>query len=235
MKDWKSLEQATRCAKTESDKWKAHFAIIRLLEKVPLPELKEIVGAAEDDFFKEQAQVELWWRQFDKKPDNLLELIRTSNDKNKIRNAIIELGNLKWRDALSTIIGFLDDIALRDAAAMALREMPTQEAFEPLIRSIRRYPSEGPQCLLYALEVLDSSDAGELLVDLFISAPDAIVVRDDIYRCFETKAVKLIPIDIKNSCCSKLRKAIENASSKDDAKELRQLLELVDQVEEVCK
>ena len=33
MKDWKSLEYAALCAKTERDKRKAHFAIIKLLEK----------------------------------------------------------------------------------------------------------------------------------------------------------------------------------------------------------
>jgi hypothetical protein len=233
MKDWKSLEQDARCAKAERDKRRVHFRIIQLLERVSLEELKQIVGAAEDEFLKEQAEVELWWRHFDKKPKNLINLIRTSKNTKKIRNAIIELGNLACRDAISTVIGFLDNIDLRDAAAMALRKMPTQEAFEPLIQSIRRYPHEGPECLLYALEVLDCSDAAELLVDLFIPEPDAIVVRDDIYRCFESKAVKLIPKDIKTSCCSKLRKAIENASSKDDDRELRQLLELVDQVKTV--
>jgi hypothetical protein len=231
MKDWKSLEQVAQCAKTGRDKRKAHFAIIKLLEKVSLPELKEIVGVAKDEFIKKQAEVEFWWREFDKKPANLLELIQTSDDKDKIGNAIIELGNLKCKEAVNTLIGFLDDVELRNPAASALRKMPTQEAFEPLVQSIKKHP-DGAECLLYALEVLDCSDAAELLVDLFISKPDAIVVRDDIYGCFESKAVKLIPKDIKNSCCSKLREAIENASSKVDAKELGQLLELVVQVKE---
>jgi HEAT repeat protein len=231
MKDWKSLEHAAQCAKTEREKRKAQFAIIKLLEKVSLPELKEIVGTAKDEFIKEQAEVELWWRKFDKNPKNLLNFIRTSNDKNKIGNAIIELGNLKCRDAVSTLIGFLDDIDLRDPAASALRKMPTQEAFRPLVQSIKRYPN-GAECLLYALQVLDCSDAAELLVDLFILKPDAPAVRDAIFVCFAKKAVKRIPKQVKDACRSKIMSAMKESQDQSNTKELRQFYEVLSQVEE---
>jgi len=231
MKDWKSLEHSARCAKGEKEKRKVYFAIRKYLENALISELKEIVKATEDEFIKKQAEIELWWREFDKKPEKLLKLIQTSNDKEKIGMAVTEIGNLKCRDAVSTLIGFLEDIDLRDPAALALRKMPTQEACEPLIQAIKRYP-DGAECLLYALQVLDCSEAAELLVELFISKPNAIVVRDDIFVCFAEKAVKRIPKQVKDACFSKVLKAIEEAKDQSDTKELRQFYEVLSQVEE---
>ena len=231
MKDWKALEHAARCAKSEKEKRKAHFAIVKYLEKALIPELREIVKATENELIKKHAEIELWWREFDKKPENLLKLIQTSNDKEKLGLAITELGNLKCRDAVSTLIGFLEDIDLRDPAALALRKMPTQEACEPLIQAIKRYP-DGAECLLYALQVLDCSEAAELLVELFISKPNAIVVRDDIFVCFAGKSVKSIPKQVKDACCSKVLKAIKESQDQSNTKELRQFYEVLSQVEE---
>ena len=231
MTDWKSLEHNIRCAKGEKEKRKAHIAIRKYVEKAQPFELREIIKATENAFIRRQVEIELWWREFDKKPENLLELIQTSNDKNKIVNAVIELGNLKCRDAISMLISFLDDIDLRDSAAMALRQMPTQEAFEPLIKSIKQY-DDGVECLLYALQVLDCSDAAELLVDLFISKPNALAIRDDIYVCFKEKAVKRISKQIKDSCCTKILMAIKESRDRSNTKELSQLFEVLNQIEE---
>ena len=221
-----------QCAKDEKHKRRAFIAIRKYLEKALVAELKNIIETTEDKLVKKHAEIQLWWQEFDKEPKNLLELIKTSNNKEKINIAIEELGNLKYRDTVSTLICFLGDIELRDSAALALRKMPTQEAFEPLVQSIKQDPG-GAECLLYALQVLDCSDAAELLVDLFVSAPNAPVVRDDIYVCFAEKAVKRIPREVKEACCSRLLRATEEPQSPNDTKELEQLYNLVNQIEEV--
>ena len=48
MRDWKSLEQAAQNAKTGRDKRRAQHRIINYLEKVPFPELEEIIGVAKE-------------------------------------------------------------------------------------------------------------------------------------------------------------------------------------------
>jgi hypothetical protein len=232
VKDWKELEQAVKYAKDEKAKRRACFAIVTQLEKAPIPELEKIIQSAKDEFIRNRAEIELWWQEFDKKPKNLMKLIQTSNEKEKIQKAVDKLGDLKYWDAVGTLIGFLEDIDLRDSAASALRKMPTQESFEPLVQSIKQHP-DGAECLLYALQVLDCSDAAELLVDLFISKPSALIVRYDIYVCFAEKAVKCIPKQIKDRCCSKLLKAIEKSQDLTDTKELEQLYNSVNQIEEV--
>ena len=229
MRDWRCLEQASQSAKTERDKRKAQRRIINYLEKVSFPELEEIVGAAKEKFLRRHAEVEFWWRKFDKKPENLLEFIRTSNDKDKIIEVIIELGNLKCMDAVSMLIGFLDDIELRNSAASALREMPTQKSFKPLIQSIKQEP-EGIECLLYALQVIDCSGAAEFLIDLFILNPDAPVVRDDIYVCFAEGAVKKISKTTKKKCCQKLISAIQQSNDEQNKEDLEQFYKVVNDV-----
>lgn len=232
MKTWAKLLHFAQFAKDKKEKRKAGTAIRKYLENASMPELKEIIQTTEDEFIVKHAETQLWWREFDKKPENLLYLIKISNNKEKVNIAVEELGNLKYWDAVSTLIGFLGEIDLRDSTALALRKMPTQEAVDPLVQSIKQYP-DGAECLLYALQVLDCSNAAKLLVDLFIAKPKAPAVRDDIYVCFAEKAVKCIPKQIKDVCCSRLLKAIENNQDQTDTKEIKQLYNLVNQIEEI--
>jgi hypothetical protein len=229
VKDWTTIEHAAQCAKNEREKRKAYSGISRIMEKALPSELEKIIEATKDGFIRKQAEVELWWRAFDKKPKNLLEFIQTSNDKDKIGNAIIELGNLKSRDAVNILIDLLDDTDLREAAAMALRQMPTQKSFRPLVRSIKKQP-EGVECLLYTLQVIDCSGAAEFLIDLFISNPDAPVVRDDIYVCFAEGAVKKISKTTKKKCCQKLISAIQQSNDEQNKEDLEQFYKVVNDV-----
>ena len=232
MEDWVTLEEAEKNAKSEKEKRKVFRTILKKTEKASIAELDETLNSTNSKLIEKQIKLELWWRSFSKDPEKLLEFIETATDKDKISRAIIELGEIKHRNATNTIIKFLDDMDLRDSAALALREMPTQEAFKPLIQSIKKNP-DGSECLLYALELLDCSDAAELLVDLFILKPNAPVVRYDIYVCFSEGAVKRIPKEVKEVCCSKLLGATEEPRSPNDTKELKQLYDLVNQIEEV--
>jgi len=232
MTNWKTLLNSMQRVKDKKHKRRAFIAVRKYLEKASVQELKGIIETTGDKFVRKHAKIQIWWREFDKEPKNLLELIKTSDNKEKINIAIEELGNLKYRDAINTLIGFLGDTELRDSSALALRKMPTQEAFEPLVQSIKQN-SDGAECLLYALQVLDCSEAAELLVDLFIPAPNAPAVRDDIYVCFSEGAVKRIPKEVKETCCSKLLRATETPQSPTDTKELKQLYDLVNQTEEV--
>jgi hypothetical protein len=230
MEDWVTIENAEKTAKSEMEKRKVFRAILRKAEKDSPLELEEALRNTSSKLITEQVKLELWWRGFPKDPEKLLEFIKTAKDKDKIERVITELGEIKHKGATNTIINYLDDIDLRDAAALFLRDMPTQEAFVPLVEGIKKHP-DGSECLLYALEVIDCSDAAELLVDLYISMPNAILAREDICTCFEQKAVKKIPENVKNSCCQKLHKAIENTTNKDDAEDMNRLLELVMEVE----
>jgi hypothetical protein len=229
MRKCKELEIEAKNAKTNRNKRKFHFATINYLNKASLSELEDIFRKTKDKFTKEHVEVELWWRKFDKQPENLLDFIQTSKNKNKMISAIIEIGNLKYKNAVSILIDFLEDVDLRDSAAMALRQMPTQKSFRPLIQSIRQEP-EGIECLLYALQVIDCSKASEFLVDLFTSKPDAPVVRDDIYVCFAEGAVKKISKTTKKKCCQKLISAIQQSNDKHNKEDLEQFYKVVNAV-----
>lgn len=231
MVNWKSFHYSLQHASDEKGKRLALANIRRLLERASSAELKEIQSEAEDEFIRQHAELELWWRDVEKEPDSLLKSIQTSDDKKRVEKAITELGNIKYPDAVDIIAGYLNDIDLRDSAALALRQMPSQKVFIPLLHAIKQHP-DGAECLLYALQVLDCSDAAEYLVELFISKPNALVVRDDIYVCFFDKAVKQISKKTKEICCAKLLKAIECSPSEDDIEELKKLYAVVLQIEE---
>lgn len=231
MKQWETLQYLLQSAKEAKEKKQLRMAVQKFIEEASVAELKEISGVAGDEFLRQQAEIELWWKDFEKTPGNLLDVIRDSHNENKIGKAIIKLGNMKCWDSVDVLITFLTVNRLRDSAALALREMPTQKTLKPIVEAIQRNP-DGAECLLYALQVLDCSDAAEFLVELFISKPKALVVRDDIYTCFSKKAVRKVTRPTKVACCSKLAKAIEKSEDQNDIKELKQLYDALLEIEE---
>jgi hypothetical protein len=230
MEDWVMLEESESNAKNEKDKRRLFSALSKKIGKASIQELEDILDNTNSKLVKEQVKLELWWRSFCKDPENLHKFVKTATDEDQISRAIAELGEVKYRKAISTIIKFLDHVNLRDSAALALREMPTQDALVPLINSIKNNP-DGSECLLYSLEVLDCSDIVEFLVDFYISRPKAILVREDICSCFSGNAIKKIQVNKKNTCCDKLSDAIKNADDRENVECLNRLLSIIMETE----
>lgn len=100
---------------------------------------------------------------------SLEDLIRNNNINAAIKK-IENIGREKRKDFVPFLLEVLkktDDNLLRNAVALALSDMRSQEAVEPLIELIQHPKTLGSKgTLLYALESLDCSQHIEVLVEL---------------------------------------------------------------------
>jgi hypothetical protein len=210
----------------EHEKWKARIRLERVLAKKTIPELKCIVKTFSNEIIKRRAEFEIWRRKLDRTVENLLKIIHHCDDEDKIGEATKELGRQKFSDAIDLFIDLLKSKSsvIRTCAALALLDNPNQKAFRPLLRAIKKH-KENCAVFVHALEVLDCNTAAEFLVDLFISKPDAPMVRINIIDCFESGAISRIPAKIGKKIKAKIFKAIRKSKDDTDKYELRRFYE----------
>ena len=213
-------------SRDEHEKWKARICLERVFAKKTILELKCIVKSFSNEIIKRQAKFEIWRRKLDRTVENLLKIIHHCDDEYKIGEAITELGRQKFSDATDIFIDLLKSKSsvIRTCAALALLNNPTQKAFRPLLMAIKKH-KENCAAFVHALEVLDCHTTAEFLVDLFISKPDAPMVRINIIDCFEGNAISGISSKIGKRIKSKISKAIQKSNDDTDKYELRRFYE----------
>lgn len=138
----------------------------------------------------------------------------------KIDDAIYiieEIGEKKCMEALPFLIEKLestDNHLLRNAIALALSDIGSPEAIEPIINMIRHPKTKGYRgTLLSALEPFDYSEHIELLVNLLyegnfeVSRKSLILIE---------AIIKNTPNEIRQRCISVIRNEIEKLEDKID-------------------
>ena len=175
---------------------------------------------------KNQIELEIWKRKLDRKPENLFKIVHKSKNQDMICEAVKELGKQKNKKALSLFIDLLKNKnpSIRTCAAIALANNPTQKAFQPLINAIKKH-EESCSEFIYALEALDCHTEVEFLVDLFISKPNAPMVRINIIECFEGNSIKSIPLETGGKIKTSISNAIRKSKDKTDKYELHRFYE----------
>jgi HEAT repeat protein len=159
-------------------------------------------------------------------PTLLLETLRTSTNIDDVRHAAIRLGDEGVREAFAPLVEMLasDHPVLRDAAALALRDLRDQRALEPLTEAIQREPQRC-STYIYALQPLDCRPIAEFLVDLYIkSAPP---IRSSISGCVDNFDPSSLPDDVLRRTRQKLREAAQSPTSESDREQLSWLLGLL--------
>lgn len=153
-------------------------------------------------------------------PESLLHTLRTSTDTEEVRHAAIRLGDEQVIEALDDLVAMLrhPQLVLRDAAALALRDLRDQRALHPLADAVRAEPG---RCgtFLYALQTLDCRPIVEFLVELFIDSGPS--VRTSVSGCLETIDAATLPADVLARIRSRLQRAAHDAEP--DSADLEQL------------
>jgi len=126
------------------------------------------------------------------------------------------------------LIGLLkcENKSIRNAAALALENIPTQIALEPLIEAIKKDP-DNCQMLTAPLSVIDCTVAVEFLVELFIKKTDAPIARLHILACFKSGAIKKITPEVAKKIKIKLTNAFDKYKEDRDIKALYELIKRV--------
>lgn len=139
---------------------------------------------------------------------------------NKIDDAICIIEDIvekKCIEAVPFLIEKLestDNHLLRNAIALALSDIGSSEAIEPLINMIRHPKTKGYRgTLLSALEPFDYSAHFEMLVD-FLYEGNFEVSRKSLILI--EAIIKNIPDEIRQRCITKIRNEIESLEEKID-------------------
>ncbi|OHB56110.1 MAG: hypothetical protein A2Y07_01165 [Planctomycetes bacterium GWF2_50_10] len=208
-------------SKDEHKKQISCVRLERILEKKTISELNQIIKSINNNVIIHRAKFEIWRKKLDRTPANLLNIIHYDDDDDRICEAITELGQ-QTRDTVDLFIKLLKDKRsfVRTHAALALLDNPTQKALKPLITAIKKNKNNCAVCV-HALEVLDCTVAAEFLIDLFISKPNAPMVRLNIIECFEGDAIRSIPAEIGKKIKTTIFKAIQKSKDETDKYEIR--------------
>jgi len=226
MADIEQLSSILTKSTSDRKKAKAKIALKVMLREESMPELRRIIKSSSNEIIKDQAEFEIWRRKLDRTPENLIKLICQCDDEDKVGEALTELGSQKFTDAIDLFIYSLKSKSsvVRIQAALALLDNPTQKALRPLLTAIKKH-KENCAVFIHALEVLDCHAATEFLVDLFISKPDAPMVRINIIECFEGNAITKISTAMGNRIKLKISKAIRKSKDDTDKYELHRFYE----------
>jgi HEAT repeat protein len=159
-------------------------------------------------------------------PTLLLETLRTSKSIDDVRHAAIRLGDEGVGEAFGPLVELLggEHPVLRDAAALALRDLRDQRALQPLTQAIQREPHRC-STYIYALQPLDCRPIVEFLVDLYIQAAPA--TRSSISGCLDALDPASLPDEPLQRVRNKLRDAAQSAESDADREQLSWLLALL--------
>lgn len=144
----------------------------------------------------------------------LEEKIKNNNIDDAIQ-IINEIGCCKDVELVPMLIHYLvetDNNILRNAIAIALSEIGSIEAVEPLISMLNHPKTIGARgTLLYALEAFDCSAYAELITDLLLE--DSFEVSRQSLLLLES-IVNNIPIEIKQKCVEKIQDKIDTLHNK---------------------
>ncbi|XEC96686.1 HEAT repeat domain-containing protein [Paenibacillus tarimensis] len=147
-----------------------------------------------------------------------LSILEEKINNNNIEEAIdiiSEIGNNKDVEAVPFLIHHLVDTnnnILRNAIAIALADIGSNEAIEPLISMIKNPKTIGYRgTLLYALESFDCSDHAQLIVDLL--GEDNFEVSRQSLLLLESIADN-IPKEVKQKCIQKIQDKIVSLQDK---------------------
>ena len=159
-------------------------------------------------------------------PTLLLETLRTSTNIDDVRHAAIRLGDEGVAEAFEPLLGLLksDQPVLRDAAALALRDLRDQRALQPLTEAIQREPRRC-STYVYALQALDCRPVAEFLVDLYINSGPA--ARASISGCLDTIEPDSLSGETLGRIREKVHAATESADNDSDREQLAWLATLL--------
>lgn len=136
-----------------------------------------------------------------------------NNNIEETKKIIEEIGYSKNANAVPLLIHYLvdtDNNIIRNAIAIALSDIGSIEAIEPIISMLRHPKTIGARgTLLYALEAFDCSDYGELITDLLFE--DSFEVSRQSLILLESNK---IPIEVKQKCIEKIQDKIERLRDK---------------------
>lgn len=161
-----------------------------------------------------------------------LDLLKEKIENNDIEEAekmIEEIGRRKFVQAVPILISYLkstDNHGLRNKMAVALSDIGSPEAVDPLITVLKEPRIIGNRgTLLYALEQFDCSDQLELLVDFLIEgnfevSRQALIIIDLITRDIDKNVIQ--------KCITKIEKEIETHEEKIDF--LEESLEILEKL-----
>jgi len=133
-----------------------------------------------------------------------------NNNIEEAKKLIKEIGYRKNVKAVPLLIRYLldtDNNVLRNAIAIALSDIGSIEAIEPLISMLRHPKTIGARgTLLYALESFDCSDYAEQITD-FLSEDSFEVSRQSLILL--ESIMNNFSIEVKQKCTKKIQDKIE--------------------------
>jgi HEAT repeat protein len=163
----------------------------------------------------------------DESPQALLEVLKTSQNEDDVRHAALRLGDEQVSEAVGPLIDLLNNAktpSLRDAAALALRDLRDQRALDPLAEAVRREP-ERFATFIYAMQALDCSPVADFLVDLYLKGSDK--TRVGLSGCLETLDPVSVPRDVIERLRAKVASATHEAESERDREQLQWLADVL--------
>ena len=148
---------------------------------------------------------------------SILEKNIENNNIDEAKSIIKNIGRNKYTEAVPLLIKYLmstDNSILRNTIAMALSDIGSTEAVEPIINMIKHPKTIGNRgTLLYALEPFDYSAYIELLVEL-LNEDNFEVSRQSLTLI--KSIAKDISEEIRQRCITKIKNEIENLQDKID-------------------
>lgn len=157
----------------------------------------------------------------------LIFVIEHSLDEDEVWDAILEIGDNNYLEAMPILLGILkkgESNKVVNAAALALKELGSNVAVAYIVDALNNTNITDKGTLCYALEDLDCSDYVGFLVGLFIN--EGLEARMSIYNCLEKVAINKIDHEIANECVAKLKDAIKTNIAHESKEQLEWLLEL---------
>jgi len=138
-----------------------------------------------------------------------------NNNTEEARKIIEQIGYSKNAKAVPLLIHYLvgtDNNIIRNAIAIALSDIGSIEAIEPIINMLRHPKTIGARgTLLYALEAFDCSAHGELMTDLLLEGNFEVRIQSQILLKSNAKS---IPIEVKQKCIEKIQEEMESLREK---------------------
>lgn len=133
-----------------------------------------------------------------------------NNNTEEARAIIEEIGYNKDVKAVPLLIHYLvstDNNIMRNTIAIALSDIGSIEAVEPIISMLRHPKTIGARgTLLYALEAFDCSAHGELITDVLLEGNFEVRIQSLILL---ESNVNNIPIEVKQKCIERIQDKID--------------------------
>ncbi len=226
-----SVEKLLQLINTSLNSKEVKLAKLRLLRKLmdeSKENLTERIQRSSDETEIETAKWVLWQMNMDKSFEGLMKIVGSSSDEMKIREAAIVMGEQGYQEAVEPLIKLLlttTSEQVRSGAALGLRDLADQRSLKPIVEMIEMY-SDDCGTLVYALETLDCREIVEFLVDVFISHPKDIMLRQSICECIRNTELVNLPEEVIENCKNKIRESIYTIGDEENIEQLELLYEL---------